>query len=194
MKKWLGGRREVGVGHEGVVTMVKHSAGQVGNQRQSLGVQVAKHGIRFPAADQANCVAVDAAAEEGHCTTGTQTASIDIGRGETKGWQGANGISQCSGDMFGGKFGEAWTRPRRPGSKGRGRGSPMRTKVCDPASQCVDRTGRRVAAATMGNDLSTDTVLLLLEGDGHVCGPVKVAEWAVPVVKSDESNGEGEVL
>ena len=46
--------------------MCQHGGGQVTNQGKGLGMQVSEHRVRFPAADEADGIGIDLAAEERH--------------------------------------------------------------------------------------------------------------------------------
>ena len=74
--------------------MVEHEPTEVPNEGKGLSMQVSKHGVRMPAADQANCVGVDVAAEESHGAAGPEAAGIDIGGGEAQCEEGVGGLME----------------------------------------------------------------------------------------------------
>ena len=43
-----------------------------------MGVEVAEHGVTFPATDDADLVRIHTDEEKGHCSTGAKGASCDI--------------------------------------------------------------------------------------------------------------------
>ena len=81
--------REVGAREQGVGAMVKHDAAEVPDEGKGLSMQVSEHGVRTPAAHQANGVGVDAAAKESHGAAGPEATGIDIGGGEAQCEEGA---------------------------------------------------------------------------------------------------------
>ena len=78
------GLRDVSAREKGVGAMGEHNSAEVLDEGKGLGMQVAKHGIRAPAAHQPDGDGVDAAAEEGHGATGTEAAGIDIVGGKAQ--------------------------------------------------------------------------------------------------------------
>ena len=57
---------------KGVAAMVQHLLGVVGRLGVSLDAQVAQHGIRLPAAKEADGIGVNGGTQEGSGTTGTE--------------------------------------------------------------------------------------------------------------------------
>ena len=62
------------IGHEGEGAVVQHGLGVIGGMGGSLYAQVAKHGIRFPSAEELYYTGVDACAEESSGSSGTERA------------------------------------------------------------------------------------------------------------------------
>ena len=58
--------------------MHEHGGSQVSNEGESLGMQISEHGIRFPAADEADGVGIDLATKKCHGPSGAQAAGIDV--------------------------------------------------------------------------------------------------------------------
>ena len=59
---------------ESVIAALQHEAGKTAHDRLCLEVQVPHHDVRLPAAKEANDVAIDGGAEEGHGATSTEAA------------------------------------------------------------------------------------------------------------------------
>ena len=83
--------REARVGHEGEGAVLEHGWSQGRDERKGLRMQIAEHGVRTPAPDEANNVRVDAAAEHGHSTACTKAPPGDVGRAEMQVGQGRSG-------------------------------------------------------------------------------------------------------
>ena len=83
--------------------MGQHGCGQVSNEGKSLGVQILKHCVRFPVADEADGVGVDLTAEERHGPSHALAAGVDVGSGETEACEGmCRGMEDC-GEVIGGE-------------------------------------------------------------------------------------------
>ena len=93
---------EVGARQQGEVAVGEHGAGKVMDEGQGLSVEVTKHGVGFPSANEADDIAVDAAAEEGHGTAGAKAAGGDSGGRETEVREGGGRDLQHGGDHFAG--------------------------------------------------------------------------------------------
>ena len=65
--------------------MGEHNPAEIPDEGKGLGMQVSKHGVRMPAAHQANGVGIDAGAEESHGAASPEAVGIDIGWGEAQG-------------------------------------------------------------------------------------------------------------
>ena len=78
------GLRDVSAREKGIGAMGEHTAAEVPYEGKGLGMQVAKHGVGAPAANQPDGVGVDAAAEEGQGATGAEAAGIDIVGGKAQ--------------------------------------------------------------------------------------------------------------
>ena len=66
----LGNKGDVGAGRESEGAVGDHGGSKIAHERKSLGVQVAKHGVGLPSADQTNDVGVNVTAEERHGAAG----------------------------------------------------------------------------------------------------------------------------
>ena len=58
--------------------MEKDSAGEIGDERQGLGMEIAKHCVGFPPAHEADGVSVNSAAQESHGAAGSEASRIDV--------------------------------------------------------------------------------------------------------------------
>ena len=65
-------------GNEAVVAAVEHDLGVILDKGKSMGMEVSKHGVAFPAAEDADFVRIDAAEEESHGTTRTEGPCGDV--------------------------------------------------------------------------------------------------------------------
>ena len=57
---------------------MKHDLGVILDEWKSMGVEVSKHGVASPAAEDTDLIRVNAAEEEGHGTTGAKGPGGDI--------------------------------------------------------------------------------------------------------------------
>jgi len=76
---------DVLVGVEVVVAMGEHMGGKITHDRFGLYMQIAQHGVRAPATQQLDDVAIDAGAQEGHSTGGPERTCQNVAREEAKG-------------------------------------------------------------------------------------------------------------
>ena len=93
-------------------------------------MQVPVHGIRAPAADEAESVAINPAAEEGHCAAGTGGARRDLSRAEPACGQGADGGAQELGNCLRGDIVPG--ARMEEGVEREGRRGVMETEMVDP--------------------------------------------------------------
>ena len=96
-----GGRKGC-VGHEGECSVLEHGWSERGDQRNGLSMQVAEHGLRAPAPNEADDVRIDLPAEHGHGTSGPETSSGDIGRPEMQMGQGGGRGAEDGRESLGG--------------------------------------------------------------------------------------------
>jgi hypothetical protein len=61
------------------MAMLVHGTGKILDDRDSLVMQIAEHGITLPSAQQADEIAVDAGGDEGHGTGGADGLDGDVG-------------------------------------------------------------------------------------------------------------------
>ena len=81
-KGWECEARWVGLGRgETEGAAAKHGGGETGHHWLRLDVEVAIHLVRAPATDQANAIAINAGAHEGHRTASASGAGRDVGSG-----------------------------------------------------------------------------------------------------------------
>ena len=92
---------EVG-GHEGVGAVVEHALGELLGVDGSLDPEVPEHGVRFPAAEEHDGVAVDVGAEEGCGPARAERAGrhlVGVDAGDVVDVVG--GVSEGVGNVFG---------------------------------------------------------------------------------------------
>ena len=129
---------------------------------KGLDMQIAEHFVGFPAAHQANDIGVNARAQEGHGTAGTEAASgnavrVDVERG--RGGPGGNaqgvgdGMASNGDPRFGLVHHVEWCG---------GRGIEM-SQMQDAAKEGEHGAGEGVAGARMTNALSSDAIFLVSE-------------------------------
>lgn len=68
----------------GVFAAVKHHGGETLHNWLGLDMEVAKHGVAFPATNELDGVPIDVGTEKGHGTARTEGAGADVGRKETQ--------------------------------------------------------------------------------------------------------------
>ena len=141
-----------------MLAAAEHCGGDAGHDRLGLHVQVAIHLVRLPTSNEADPIAVDARAEEGHRPSGACGPCRDVGDGESevrvKSDRRANVACHVGRKQVG---------PNAIGENGIDRGSGARlvlAKVGDPGDQAEDWTQRWVAGPGMANGFAPDSVLL----------------------------------
>ena len=159
----------------------EHAGGEVTDEWGGLKVEVSKHGVGAPAADHLDYVWVDASAEERHGAARAERACGDVVGGEAQGGAEArSGAAECFGDGVG--VDGAPTDVGKVGVQGGLVVGPVEAEVCDAADEGGDGAGDGVAAATMGHDLATDPIFLVVKGDFGVIGSGEVVERAGEMV------------
>ena len=83
--------------------MCQNGGGQVLDEGKSLGMQIPKHHIQFPAADKADGIGINLAAEELHGPSRTSAAGVDVRRGETEAGEGVCRGTENRGEVIGGE-------------------------------------------------------------------------------------------
>src|SRR5512137_2916019 len=85
---------------ESVGTVGEHVLGEAG--RESLDAKIAEHGIRLPAAQEHDDIAVNISTEEGSGTTRAEGTGADEGRvNASGGFTGPGSVAQGVGDILG---------------------------------------------------------------------------------------------
>ena len=69
---------QVGFRHKRVMPVRDHGARKIANEWKGLCMNLTKHGVGFPSADQLDGVPINAAAEERHGATRAKAAGVDI--------------------------------------------------------------------------------------------------------------------
>ena len=89
-----------GGGGEGVGAMVDHGLGEVADVGGSLDPEIAKHGVRLPAAEEGDGVGVDPSTEEGSGSAGTEGACREqVGGNACDGIEKVCGVLESAGDV-----------------------------------------------------------------------------------------------
>jgi hypothetical protein len=68
--------------------MGEHSGSKQGDERECLGMEVVKHGVRAPAAKEADNVSVNVATQHGHGTSCLKAVTSDNRRDASAGAEG----------------------------------------------------------------------------------------------------------
>ena len=135
-------------------------------------MQVAEHFVRFPSADQADDVGVDACAKEGHGPAGAQATSGNAVRVDVEGGGGRfGGYAECLSDGVAADgqphFIVAdhveWCR----------RGSVVRAEMEHTAKDCEHGARKGIAGAGVANAFAPNAVLLVRKREVHRSGGVE---------------------
>ena len=92
-----------GIRKENICSMIHHATGELGSDWRSLGVQIAKHFVGAPPANQPNDVSVNVSTKEGHSATAAKGARRNVARLKAiLGTDRNDGEAKLVGDMFAG--------------------------------------------------------------------------------------------
>ena len=178
---------------EGEVAPGGHGRGERGHEGGGLDVEIAKHGIRAPATDEANEVGVDLGAEESHGAARAEGAGLDIGGGEAIGgaMRGDKATEEGSHGAGSESVSDSVAADRGvEGVDGGGRRGAEEAEVADAANESADGAERGVTAEAMPDLFTTDSVLLGGEGEHDEGGEVKIGVRTKAKVQTAAANEE----
>jgi hypothetical protein len=86
---------------EAKVAAMKHPAGEITHEGLGLHVQVPKHFVRAPSANEPNDVGIDVGAEQRHCTSSPEGPSTNVGckKADFAAIEESDGASKRNRDM-----------------------------------------------------------------------------------------------
>ena len=152
--------------NEGEGPAREHALRETTEERAYLRMQVAQHFIGAPAADEAYDISVNAGAEEGIGSRGSEATGCDILGKETKRWAQEpdgqlDGVSDHAGfDSDSGAIRAAavgkWSILRKE----------IGPEVQDSAGYGADGAKQGVSTGAMTNDLTSDAIFLFIKGEG----------------------------
>ncbi|CAJ1953577.1 unnamed protein product [Cylindrotheca closterium] len=153
----------------GVFAALKHHGGEALHNWLGLDMEVAKHGVTFPASNELDGVAIDVGAEKGHGTARTKGAGANVGRKETEvGAAGGCSLVYCSGDV--GRFYGVMAAVLEIGCNDGVHVCSMLSEMEDTADHGADGAEDIMSAPTVTDDFATDTILLRGECKGNTGG------------------------
>lgn len=139
-----------------------HGSGEVLEDGNSLYVEVTKHGVTLPAAEESNEVAVDACGDKGHCARGAQGLDCAVVGVEA---QEGGGLTE---EYING----GGRNPKESPSELLVVAMDGGVGICTIASEVNDSSGNGsnwaedgVAASGVSDFFSSDGILLLREGE-----------------------------
>ena len=127
--------------------MFDHCGGEIGDERESLGMEVTEDGIGFPAAHQLDDIGVNVATQEGHGPAGAEGARRYVARFVVQRRQRSGGERKETREVCVGK--EATVVVDVVGTEFRVVGGVVGAEVLDTATKGAYGTGPGMTAASV---------------------------------------------
>ena len=176
-----------------IVTALEHAIGKALHDWLSLQVQVTKHCVALPAANETDGVTVDLGVEQRHCAASTKGACADITFGKVVLWTNDScGLSKGRRNVFGVDF--AGTASDKKGCNNGSGSGKVRAKMDNATDNGTNRAKDVMATEAMVDNFTPYAILLSGKGEGDTCCRPELCGGGTNQWDDDQTNAQLNIL